>query len=95
MEITLDCFKVRALLRDPAFYAALLPIAASIHPPIGAWVLEHKEAFYPMGVVLGGHFAVRTAGALSAGRVGAAVAKEQVRTDQIFGTAPAGGGDAR
>lgn len=54
-EISVDTFKVKQLVRDPAFYAALLPLI----PGLREWAAENWAVLSPLLVVLAGHFLVR------------------------------------
>jgi hypothetical protein len=55
----MDDLKVKALLRDPAFWVAAVPIVAAFSPSTSAWIEAHRAAFIPLAVVIGGHFGVR------------------------------------
>ena len=87
--ITLDRFKVLALLKDPAFYAALLPLVlANLPAELTSWFEVNRTLLIPIGVVLAGHFGVRIAGTLAAGRAAAAIAPEIARQETVYPTVP-------
>lgn len=67
-SLTIDKFKVRALLRDPAFYAALVTMLVGLIPGAAEYVADNRAAFVPLVIVLTGHFGVRIAGTVAAGR---------------------------
>lgn len=67
-ELTLDTFKVLNLLKDPAFYASLIPVLMILLPTSArVWLIENQAVLIPLGVVLAGHFGVRIMGVKEVG----------------------------
>lgn len=68
-SLLIDKVKVKALFRDPAFYAALVALVVGLVPGAADYVAANRAAFAPLLVVLAGHFGVRIAGTVAAGRI--------------------------
>jgi len=66
--MTLDKFKAKALLADPAFWVAAAVLIADAFPGVGAWAAAHSTAVHGIWIVLAGHFFVRGAGVVAAGK---------------------------
>lgn len=80
-----ETFKVKALLRDPAFYAVLIPVLAPLLPgDVKLYVEANREAFLALYGYLGLHMGIRMVGAHAAGKT--AVAVEPVVATELLKT---------
>lgn len=84
--ITVDCFRVKALLRDPAFYVSIAPLLAAQFPDVAAWFDANRILLAPLLLVLGGHFLVRMRAAAALGQATAAVGPEIARANTLWST---------
>lgn len=76
--ISVDTFRVKSLLRDPAFYAALGSVLSALEPRVGVWVQANWILLTPLLIVLTGHFVVRVTGARELGRLASSSPEEVV-----------------
>lgn len=77
-----ETFKVKALLRDPVFYAVLIPVLLPLLPgDVKLYVEANKEAFTALWGYLGLHMGIRLVGTHAAGKAAAAVEPVVVKAD--------------